>query len=148
MILQTTLKDLDEFVYKYDELLGWADGCEVEDCEDIHLGISNCRIQIPSLNISLRAGELMSRRETNDAGWEVGASCTIVCELDERDMHKYLGWTTEDFRGAVYDFFYPKYKNLSELDDIPCIINTSDFISDEEKANRYVKECEEAYEED
>ena len=167
MFLKTTLSEIDEFLYKYSDLLGWADGDEVQEAENCLIGIASYRILIPKLNLSVRLGDLCSKHggsyyeyhnpttgehiveETpppEDAEWEVDASVTILCELDEKDPKKYLGWSTDGITGTLYDYLRPKYSSLSELDEIECLIDTADFMEDEEKAQEYAKECEDNYE--
>ena len=69
-----------------------------------------------------------------------------MCELDEKDPAKYISWSTSGLEEAVYDHFWPKYRNVSDLDDIPCFIDSSDFMEDEEEARKYAAISEENYE--
>ena len=169
MIIETTLGELEEVLYKYGDLLGWAGGVEVQESKETRLGIAEYRIQIPSLDISLRSGDLMSQHggeyyeyhnpqtgehvvvdnpPPEDAEWEVDASITVVCELNEKDPHKYLGWSTDGFQETAYDYLRPKFDSCSALDDVPCFIDTADFMESEEEAQKYAKECEENYDGD
>jgi len=165
MIIETTLGELDETLYKYSDLLGWADGVEVREDKKM-IGIMGYRIQIPGVDLSLRRGYLMSQHggrhyerhdartgehivvddpPPEDAKWEIDATLTVICALKETDPNNYLGWTTDGFQAAVYDVLRLKPENYSDLDDISCFIDTSDFMESEEKARQYATECEEEY---
>ncbi|MBQ9911248.1 MAG: hypothetical protein IJM50_07100 [Lachnospiraceae bacterium] len=168
MILETTLSELEEFLYKYDELLGWAEGVEIPSQNDdqIRLGIANYRIQIPEMNLSLRSGELLCQTEaenhsyddsntgkstvvdnppSDDVSWEVDASIVLVYDINELDPAEYLEWSTDGYQGTVYDHVWPKFKNFGDLDSVKCIIDTSEFMIDEDRAASIAKECEEYY---
>ena len=62
------------------------------------------------------------------------------------DPAEYLGWSAGDYQSIIYDFCMSKFKNYSDLDDIPCFIDTSEFFADEEQAEKLVAECVAEYE--
>ena len=178
MRLGTTLENLDEFIDKYEDLLSCSDCIEVQEDKTTKVGIYNYRIQIPEYKIALRNGYLMSGPEDDSSDedehdgfysyaadlartlgykkeepeWEVESSVALVCDINETDSGKYLFWSTGGFLDTVFDYIrndlHIKLPYFFHTDDIRCIIDTSDFIQDEDKAVALAKECDENYEDD
>ena len=84
--------------------------------------------------------------------WEVESSVALVCDINETDSGKYLFWSTGGFQDTVFDYIrndlHIKLPYFFHTDDIRCIIDTSDFIPDEDKAVALAKRCDENYEDD
>lgn len=169
MILKTTLENIEEFLHKYNELFFCADSVEVQEDDNCLINFLAYRIQVPELKISIRCGDLCSKhggeyyeyhnpttgehivKETpppEDAEWEVDAEVTVVCDLEEKDPKKYLGWSTDSIQEALFNFFYPRYSSFAELDNVECFVDTAEFIENEEEAKELALSCEEYFDED
>lgn len=167
MIIKTTFSELDETIHKYNGLLEWAEGVEVQQDSETRLAIANYRIQIPELKLALREGTLLSQDggedyyyynpETGetierhsappeDAPWEPDASISLLYSIEELDPEEYIVWSDDSLQGIVYDHLRAKFKKFEDLDNIECIIDSSEFLEDEEKAQEYAKESIESYE--
>ena len=152
MIINTTLGELDDILYAYRNLLGESDGVRVQKDEETMLDISCFRIQIPSLKLALREGFLMYKRDDDkdneDDPWEIQASISVICEIQDKDPKEFLGWATCDGQRNIYDYLYPQFNDIKETDNIPCFIDTSEFIKDEKYAKKLAKQCEKEYKEE
>ena len=168
MKIETTLGELDETIYKYRDLLLESGTIDVFE-EDALIQIYLYRIQVPSLKLAFRSGDYMTKRggeyheyhdpktgenikidnpPDEDADWETDMTLSILYDINEKDPHNYLGWSSDSFIGETGSYIYAqtkKTKKYEELIDIPCIIDTSEYLEDEEKAMKYAKECEKWY---
>ncbi len=146
MIIETTLSELSETIFEYGELIGFADEVEVPEDDDL-LGIKMFRTTVPELGFALREGTLYTKSEDEDEDeWNPDASLVLIYNSDEMDPAEYLGWSAGDYQSIIYDFCRSKFKNYSDLDNIPCFIDTSEFFDDEEQAEKLAAECEKEYE--
>lgn len=170
MIIETTIGNLDETISKYDNLL-WKttkECTEIQEDEATKLWISWVRIQVPDLGVSLRSGDRLSQQggeyiahinpETGEpeqkyiapeknAPWDDDMSISVLYDIDEKDPSKYNGWSGAGFMEALVYALYPKVRDFTEIENVSCFIDTSEFLEDEEKAQTLAKECEENYEE-
>ena len=149
MILETVMEDIISFTDKYQNLLVFeSEYCEQQIEEDTKIDIGGYRILVPELGVCVREGELWSLRSGSDHEWNVDDSVVLVYEIDEKDPLKYLVCSTGDIQGVLFDWFHEKFSCYEDLDAIRCIVDTSEFLDDEDKAKAIAQECEELYSED
>ncbi len=147
MIIETTLGDLDEALCKYSDVFCPVESTEIEIDAESMIGVDNYRIRIPSLGITLRSGLLMSLSGISDEEkvWMADASLTIIYDINDESPENYLGWSTDVFDVAVYNFLTFIGKDTDTLMGAKCFLDTSDVMSEDE-AISLIREIDREYE--